>query len=156
MWLNHVFGTPTLTVPRAEPLRLGRLLEARYRRRGGARRARTSASLVAELVCEERVKYRQGTDIHTATREVLRRQMPVTPDPAPDTVAGQIMVEVPVDAPPSLKLRHNAIQWSVQVRVSAPELPDDLATFDVLVVPAVASRVSGPAGTVDGGEEVAW
>lgn len=141
VWLSHVLGTPTLTVPPAEPLLLGGVLVARFERRGGTGRVRQAPQLSAELVCAERVTYRQGTDTHTVTREICRSQLPMTADPAPGTVAGQIVVEVPTDAPPSLSLRNNRIIWTVLVHVRADGLPDDTGTFVVPVRPALAARV---------------
>jgi hypothetical protein len=140
LWRAHVLGTQTLTVPPAEPLFLGGLLVARFHRRGGTRRARQSATLSAELVCTESVTYVQGTDSHTVTEDVYRCPLPLTPEGLPDTVSARIVIEVPVEAPPSMKLSHNRILWTVQVTVKAPGFPDDVGTFPVPVVPAVAPR----------------
>jgi hypothetical protein len=97
--------------------------------------------LTAELICHESATYRQGTDSHTATREVYRRDLAVQVEPAPGTVAGQIAIAVPLDVPPSMRLPDNSIQWSVEVLVQVPGLPDDRGTFDVQVQPVVAGHL---------------
>ncbi|MBI3688259.1 MAG: hypothetical protein HY241_13160 [Actinobacteria bacterium] len=146
LWLSHVLGVPTLVVPLAEPLCLGGVLVARFHRSGGTPRARRTPRLSALLVCQERVTYRQGTDDHTVTQEIYRRELAVTTDQVPDTVSGQVVIEVPVDAPPSLTLTHNRVIWSVQVRVQVPGVPDDTGRFALPVLPVVAARVVGDGG----------
>src|SRR5262249_55825984 len=97
--------------------------------------------LSAELVGAELVTYRQGTTDHTTTREVWRYRLAVTADQVPDTVSGQVSIEVPLGAPPSLALHHNRIIWSVQVHVRVPGVPDDTSAFTVTVLPLVAPQV---------------
>jgi hypothetical protein len=141
LWLSHVLGVPTLVLPSGTSLCLGETVTARFHRSGGTRQARQAPQLTADLVCEERVTYRQGTDDHTVTREIERRELAVRTDQAPDTVSGQVTVPVPVDVPPSMTLPHNGIAWSVEVRVEVPGVPVDTGTFTVVVLPMVA-RVS--------------
>lgn len=151
--LSHVLGVPTLILPPGEPLCLGSVLVARFHRSGGTPRAQRAPRLSAVLVCQEQVTYRQGTDDHTVTHQIHRRELAVTPDQVPDTVSGQVVIEVPVDAPPSLTLAHNRIIWSVRVQVQVQGVPDDTGTFQVPVLPVVAARRlgdGGPAGRAPG------
>lgn len=140
LWLHHLLGTPTLTVPPAEPLRLGGVLVARFERRGGTRRAERATRLSAELVGQESATYRQGTDDHTVTHEIYRQELPTTLDGG-RPVRGQVQVNVPVGVPPSMALRHNSVIWSVRIRVEAPGVPVDESSFVVRVVPALAAAV---------------
>jgi hypothetical protein len=144
VWLSHLLGVPTLVLPIGGQLYLGGGLTAAFHRTGGTARARRDPRLTAELVCQEKVRYQQGTDTHTARREVLRRELAVTTDQVPDRVSGQVMIAVPVDVPPSIKLRHNEIVWSVQVKVRATGVPDDIGTFVIQVLPALAATVGEP------------
>lgn len=141
LWRGHVLGAATLVVPSAPLLCLGAVVVARFGRSGGSRQVTGTPRLTAELICYESITYRQGTDSHTATRVVGRRDLAVQVDPAPGTVAGQIAIAVPLDAPPSMRLPNNRIHWSVHVLVQVPGLPDDSATFDVQVQPMVAGTV---------------
>jgi hypothetical protein len=138
VWLSHIFGVPTLIIPRGAQLCLGGVLVARFHRQGGTPRARRTPVLSADLVCQERVTYRQGTDNHTVTNQVCRRELAVTTDQIPDTVSGQVFIKVPLGAPPSLALSDNRIIWSVQVRVRVPGVPDDEGSFTVTVLLVVA------------------
>jgi hypothetical protein len=140
-----VLGVPTLTVSPAEPLCLGGVVVARFHRSGGSRQVRATPRLTAELICQESATYRQGTDDHTVTREVHRRELAVTVDPAPGTVVGHVTIAVPLDVPPSMNLQHNRILWSVKVRVQAPGVPEDSGTFSVSVQPVVAPGAAPPA-----------
>jgi hypothetical protein len=145
LWLSRQLGVPTLTVPPAEPLCLGGTLVARFERRGGRKRPLGPVTLTAELVGEERATYRQGTDTHTATATIRQIPLRTVVDPTPGVVAGQIVVTMPLDAPPSLTLRRNVVVWRVRVtvRVADGSVPDDTGTFVVPVVPAVATSAMG-------------
>jgi hypothetical protein len=138
VWLNHLFGLPTLTIPRGAQLCLGGALVARFHRQGGTPRARRTPALSADLVCRERVTYRQSTDDHTVTKQVFRHRLSVTSDQIPDSVSGQVFIEVPLGVPPSLTLRHNQVIWSVEVRVRAPGVPEDKGSFTMTVLPVVS------------------
>lgn len=138
LWLSRVLGVPTLVLPNGTALSLGETVTARFHRAGGSRRARQAPRLTADLVCKEHVTYRQGTDDHTVTREVRRRELAVRDDQLPDSVSGQVTVAVPADVPPSMSLRHNGIAWSVEVRVEVPGVPVDTGTFAVVVLPQVS------------------
>jgi hypothetical protein len=138
LWLSHVLGVPTLVLPNGTSLCLGETVAARFHRAGGTPAARQSPRLTAELVCEERITYRQGTDDHTRSQPVLRRELAVRTGQAPGTVSAEVTVAVPVDVPPSMSLPHNEIAWSVVVRVEVPGVPVDTGTFAVVVLPQVA------------------
>jgi hypothetical protein len=140
VWLGHLFGVPTLTVPPGAQLCLGGVLVARFHRQGGTPRARRAPLLSADLVCRERVTYRRGTDDHTVTEEVYRHGLAVATDQLPDTVSGQVFIEVPLGAPPSMALRHNQLIWSVEVRVQVPGVPEDKSSFTMTVLPMVAAE----------------
>jgi len=140
LWLNHLFGASTLTVAGGAGVCLGEVRAARFRRQGGQPRARQAAVLSAELVGTEKVTYRSGTTDHTITQEILRHRLSAQMDPVPGTVSGQVFIAVPLGAPPSLALHHNRIDWSVQVWVRVPGVPDDKRSFTVTVLPVVAPQ----------------
>jgi hypothetical protein len=147
LWLSRLLGTSTLMIPGRQPLYLGGGAVAQYRRTGGARRARNAPQLSAMLVCDEQATYRKGTDDHTVTEEIYRRELAITNDYVPDTVSGQVTIRIPADVPPSIMLGHNRIVWTVQVTVRVAGVPDDTGTFAFTVLPALAGTV----GTVGGG-----
>jgi hypothetical protein len=146
LWLNRLLGTSTLMIHGRQPLYLGGSIVAQYRRTGGARRARNAPRLTATLVGEERVTYRQGTDDHTVVEEIHRRELAITNDYLPDTVSGQVSIQVPADVPPTVMLGHNRIIWTVRVTVSVAGVPDDTGTFAVTVLPALADAVAASGG----------
>jgi hypothetical protein len=161
--LSRQLGVPTLTLPRAEPLCLGGPVTAWFCRSGGTAPVVGTPALSAELVCQEQVTYRQstyrwgtdgtyrqGTDDHTVSHEVYRRPLPVTAGQVAGQVSGHMSVEVPVDRPPSVKLYHNKVIWTVRVQVRVPGVPDDEGTFEVTVLPVVAARLLGDAGRIPG------
>jgi hypothetical protein len=152
LWLSRLHGTATLVFPGRQPLYLGGGAVAQYRRTGGARRARNAPRLSAELVGEEQVMYRKGTDDHTVVEEIHRRELAITNDYLPDTVSGQVRIQIPVDVPPTVFLSHNRIVWTVRVTVSVAGVPDDTGTFPVTVLPALADAVgAGTSGVPEPG-----
>jgi hypothetical protein len=152
IWLSRVLGVPTLTIDRPDLLRLGGVAEARFHRAGGSRRVRATPQLNATLICEESATYRQGTDDHTVTHEVHRRNLELIVDPTPGTVGGQMVIAVPLEFPPSMHLRHNKILWSVKVEVHVPGMPDDTSTFGVSVHPVIATGATPPTTTPPGSD----
>ena len=139
--LSRWFGTPTLIVPSGQRLYLGGVVPARFQRVGGQGHDWSSAVILAELVCIERVRYTQGTDTHTVSREIGRQRLVVIPDRNPSLVSAQVQIGVPLTGPPSLGLPDNKIIWSVRVLVSAPGVPDDTSSFVLTVLPIVAAEV---------------
>jgi hypothetical protein len=146
LWLRRLLGVPTLVVPGEEPLCLGTVLVAGFHRSAGARRAQRMPTLSAELVCREEVIYAQGTDDNTVSEEIYRHALVVRNDHLPDSVSGQVEIEIPLDRPPTLALTHNRIIWSVQVRVQVMGVPDDTGTFTIEVLPVVAAHLFGTGG----------
>jgi len=137
---KHIYCEKPLSVTLAEGLAL-RAAVQKYGvvfQWGTQQRSSANYRLTAELVCEERVTYRQGTDDHTRTEEILRRELAVRTDQVPGTVSGEVTVAVPVDVPPSMALHHNGIAWSVVVRVEVPGVPVDTGTFAIAVLPRVS------------------
>jgi hypothetical protein len=144
---HRQLGAPALSLPPA-PLHLGGVVRARFERQGGTEAVAQPPTIVAELVGVEKVTYRQGSDTHTVSHESHRVPLAVTVDPTPGRVAAEIAVVVPLDAPPSLRLTNNEINWSIQVRVRTPGSPDDRGSFAVTVTPVVApSRYGGGGAT---------
>ena len=140
VWLSHLFGVPTLTIPRGAQLRLGGALVARFHRQGGTPRALRTPVLCADLVCRMTVTiYGTGPDKHTTvTEEACRHRLTVTTDQVPNSVSGQVFIEVPLGMPPSTAPGHNQVIWSVEVRVRAPGVPEDKSSFTMTVLPVVA------------------
>jgi hypothetical protein len=98
----------------------------------------------AELICEERATFRQGTDTRTETRIV--RTVPLVPTEEVEIRPGQsfqrrLPLLIPADAMHSFAGTHNTIEWKIKVEggPAANTLQKWLAathTFPLVVVPA--------------------
>ncbi|MCB0997216.1 MAG: hypothetical protein KDB21_19110 [Acidimicrobiales bacterium] len=129
---------PQLYFPSSSSLRLGEDIVVRFRRRARRSGGAEGSSLTAKLVCTEWVQYRVGTDTHTVTETVLDRELTVTPHHTADLMDCDLRVQVPVfDAPPSMRLPDNRVQWKIVVNIVSPGIPDDDSTFTVAVLPEV-------------------
>jgi hypothetical protein len=129
-------GVPTLVVP---PLRLGGVAVARFQQQG-TKRIFATWEVEAELEGSEHVSYQQGSTVSRATRTIYHCALTVKPDDTARGVSARIDIDVPLDAPPSLSLNHNRIQWWVRVRVRCPSVFFDQSKFLVTVLPVVADQ----------------
>ena len=127
---------PTLTV-RRWPLYLGATSELIYRRT--LRGANEVESLSATLRCTEWVRYRVGTDTHTATHTVWKEELPpATVVPSVEQVEGRWRIAIPRELPASFVAPANELRWVVDVTLRAGGVPDDTTSFTLLVRPEVA------------------
>lgn len=130
---------PQLFFPSSSSLRLGEEAIVRFRRQARRSGGAEGSSLTARLQCIETVRYRSGTDIHTATETVWDALLPVRPHHTGDLLDCDLHVTVPVfDAPPTMVLPHNRVSWRIVVHIESPAAPDDDSTFAVVVGPEVA------------------
>lgn len=129
------FKPGELTVS-AWPLRLGDDLNVVFRR--GVRGNIEVRQVQAKLVCTEVVRYRVGTDTHTAREVVWEEQLP-TPalTPGANGVECYWRIHLPDDGPPSFETNNNTVVWSVDVRLHNQLFPDAQSSFSLLVLPEV-------------------
>jgi len=103
-------------------------------------------SLEVLLVCEEKARYRQGTDTRTETRRVYQQEVfrrvgfevrRGTPFEA------QCEFQVPAGAMHSFKSGHNEINWKLIVQGDVAAWPNYRRSFPVVVYPGNGQTSSG-------------
>lgn len=153
LFVRSKWSNPQLHLPSTSPLRLGDDVIARFRRT--ANRAETAAGAVvtAWLTCSEAATYttssgtgsNRTTSRKTVTNVLYRADVATTPFIDGATVEADLRVIVPVfEAPPSMDLASNDIIWRLDVRIEAPNGPDDTASFVVTVAPEIAAALLAP------------
>jgi hypothetical protein len=96
------------------------------------------------LICHERAVYRQGTDTHSATADVWRGEVAAKVYSGDDQIEADLFLAIPTfEAAPSFDLGNNEVHWRLDVKIAAPEAPDDTATFPLMVGPEVVIRPAG-------------
>ncbi|MBN2023387.1 MAG: DUF3592 domain-containing protein [Pirellulales bacterium] len=117
------------------PLRPGRSYEVLLSQAGRLRMNR----VVLRLVCQEQVRYRQGTDTRTETQCVFRRDVfrrddfeiqPAAPLEAPCSL------EIPVGVMHSFAAGNNEVKWSLAVEGDVAAWPNFSRSFPLIVRPA--------------------
>jgi len=99
----------------------------------------TLKHLIVELICEESVTYRQGTDTRTE-RCIVYRQMLferrdfVIPEDAP--LEELVTCRIPATAMHSFEAPSNEIQWKLMVRAEIVSWPNFERSFSIVVQPA--------------------
>jgi hypothetical protein len=92
-----------------------------------------------ELVCEESVTYRQGTDTRTERcivhrQTLFERRDFVIPEATP--LAEQVVCRLPATAMHSFEAPSNEIQWKIMVRAEIVSWPNFERSFSIVVQPA--------------------
>jgi len=120
--------------------RVGERVTVTYRRQ--QRRVTGDISgcpMQARLVCQEKVRWRQGADTKADTREVVSQTVTGFANTGPDGVHAEFQFQIPVHAgAPTFTLNSNSVAWFLEVSADGPELPDDRHAFELRVVPALA------------------
>ncbi|NUO49345.1 MAG: DUF3592 domain-containing protein [Polyangiaceae bacterium] len=123
---------PTNIEVSAHPLSAGETFTVALSQRGPLR----LTSLVVDLVCEEEVRYRQGTDTRTESNEVYRRTLFSEQHLSiayREPLLLQATTQIPEGAMHSFEVPNNAVTWKIVVKGDIPNFPD-LARTAVLVV----------------------
>ena len=121
------------------PLRLGETCPIHYRRRLRGGTFTKPGNIEVQLVCDEWVQYKQGTDTKTKTHSLYEVQLPecsiVTGERQADY---ESQVEISAEAPPSFSAEHNRVRWRVIVKLKVPGIPRTCESeFLLKVVPEV-------------------
>jgi len=126
---------PTWVEISDHPLRPGQAYDVLLSQVGRLRMNR----LVMRLICQEEVRYQQGTDTRTETQcvfrqEVFRREDFQIEPAAP--LEGECRVEIPPGAMHSLAVENNAVKWMLTVEGDVARWPNFSRSFPVIVQPA--------------------
>ena len=126
------------------PLRLGETCLIHYRRRLRHGMFNQPGEMAAELVCDEWVQYRQGTDTKTKTHVLYELQLPtrsiVTGEHQADY---ESEIAISADAPPAFSAEHNQIRWRFIVKLKVPGIPKRChSEFYLQVAPEMLARAS--------------
>lgn len=121
---------PRLTLSRGT-LMPGEPLQVQWRFSGSAGRIQ---KLRIVLEGSELVRYRRGTDTHTAT-EVFFSKALVEAQHASQIPAGTARLEVPAGSMPSFEADNNKILWKLKVTCEVPNWPDNEEEYPLVVLP---------------------
>lgn len=142
----------SLEIPNRQIL-LGDDIAAVFRRSSRRKRKIAEFSVQGTLVCEEEVKYRQGTDTRTDRHRPFQRTFVahLVDSPTQDTIGGHtppamltatLALKVPDDAGgPTLELPNNRVRWYLEVNTAGPGAPNDVQRFTLVVTPRLAPDV---------------
>lgn len=99
----------------------------------------TLQHFIVELVCEESVTYRQGTDTRTERCIVHRQTLFERHDfviPEGEPLAEQVLCRIPPTAMHSFEATSNEIHWKIVVRADIVAWPNFERSYSVIVQPA--------------------
>ena len=136
IWMSLKLYPADLILPRY-PLRLGETCPIHYRRRLRRGTFHQPGEIAAKLVCDEWVKYTQGTDTKTKTHVLCELQLPtrsvVTGEQQADY---ESEIAISADAPPAFSAEHNQIRWRLVIKLKVPGIPQVCRSeFSLNVVP---------------------
>lgn len=94
------------------------------------------AGIEGTLVCEERARYRSGTDTSTATEIVWQSPLAF----AREGDGFRARLDLPLDAASTFKTRHNGVLWAVRVTPQVKGMPDPEFAAEVEVRSAPAAH----------------
>ncbi|HEX2223127.1 MAG TPA: DUF3592 domain-containing protein [Thermoanaerobaculia bacterium] len=121
---------PRLTLSRGALLP-GEPVQVQWRFSGSAGRIQ---KLRIVLEGSELVRYRRGTDVHTAT-EVFFSEALAEVQHASQIPAGTARLEVPAGSMPSFEADNNKILWKLKVVCEVPNWPDNEEEYPLVVLP---------------------
>ena len=131
--LTWILGGDTIVEISDEPLRFGQRADLFVRQSGG----KPVQSATVTMVCQEWVRYRQGTDTRTEERVVFEQVLFEQPDMISQRGEWQqnLDLAIPSDAMHSFKADNNAVNWQIVVDVKLAGSPDFKLAFPLRVVP---------------------
>jgi hypothetical protein len=130
---------PRLTLSRGW-LAPGEPAQLQWRFSGSASRIQ---KLRIVLEGSEMVRYRRGTDTHTAT-EVFFSRAVAELQHSSQIAAGTARLEVPAGTMPSFEAEDNKILWKLKVICEVPNWPDNEEEYPLVVLPS--ARTGGLGG----------
>jgi hypothetical protein len=136
VWKNYRLHPAELILPNY-PLRLGETFTIRYRRRLRKGTFARSAQLEAQLLCDEWVQYKQGTDTVTKTHPIWEKAFPPQTVVSGERQADYLgKISIRPQGPPSIFAEHNKIRWQLVIKLRASGIPSDcISTFVFNVLP---------------------
>lgn len=140
---TYRWSDPELILPEST-LQLGGRTEVIYRRRARRLTDVANSRVVCVLICDERVTYRQGTDVRTKKARVFEQPFDGQVSGTAWGFEAYVLIDVPVRAgAPTFDLGNNEVRWRIETEVSGSNMPGDSHTFDVNVRPVVAPSLRG-------------
>jgi hypothetical protein len=133
-WVIQAVIGPTNVEVSDHPLRPGRSYQFYLSQAGRL----SMKSLALDLVCEEAVSYRQGTDVRSETRTVFDRQIYRWTDFKIDPglpFEHELVLDIPAQAMHSFQSEHNAVNWRLEVRGVPEAWPPFQRSFPLIVHP---------------------
>lgn len=118
----------------SKPYNLGEEAIVVYRRKPRRVTDISPSDITCEIVCEEEVHYRQGTDNEQMTRTVYSNKVSATGEGSYEGFVGEIRFTIPTHAGgPTLDMPNNKIKWHLEIRAHGPQVPGDAHRFDFTV-----------------------
>ncbi|QGJ69162.1 Hypothetical protein PBC10988_8290 [Planctomycetales bacterium 10988] len=116
------------------PLKQNDIFEFTYRRR--AKVPLHLSGLTAKIICKEVATYQQGTNTRTVTEKIYEQELErVEHHSREDFISHTWVWNIPPDAPISLSVYRNEIQWSLVVGVEFLDFLNDTSEFTLLLNP---------------------
>lgn len=140
-WVWAGWSNPQLLLPSSEPLHLGDVVHARFRRRT-RRSADTGIEVTAMLQVHEQV--RPATGSRSSLTEVVYTAPVQVASMGPDDLGEDcdLILDIPLyEAPPTMDLGNNEVRWELVIDTVSPAAPADRSTFALEVGPTVARRL---------------
>lgn len=132
--LTWIMGGESIVEVSEEPLHFGQTADIYVKHKG----EKKIQEVQVKIVCQEWVRYRQGTDTRTEQRPVYEA---ILFEQAGFLMSGRgdwqqsLPATIPVDAMHTFKAGNNAIKWHIAVLVKLAEAPDFTLEFPLRVVP---------------------
>lgn len=121
---------------------LGSTLQGRFRRtvKTGSTDVRR---IDAQLLLQEWVRWQQGTDTRTATKDLHTYPVQVRPHPDPLAVVADVSLRFPA-YPPSFRSRNNEVRWHLIVEIEMADGFTEDSILPLWVVPAIRGSDQQP------------
>lgn len=144
--MQWLWGRPSLKLA-ATTVGLGERVEFVYERTSRRALDVSSAKLMTELICQERVEWESGHGDNRSTEseeQIVARVLAThTVEPMPTGLRVVSSFDVPANAgAPTIRFDHHRISWQLQAKLDGERLPPGSETFELIVAP---SYVTTPA-----------
>ncbi|MBN1491008.1 MAG: hypothetical protein JXA69_13915 [Phycisphaerae bacterium] len=129
-----------------QPLRLGETFRVVVEQ--SVKSAATVDTMRCTLRAREWVEYSQGTKTYTDKHTLLEQPVTLFENAAlapGQPFGGECEFTIPAESMHTLDLKHNKIQWTLEVAVVIPRWPDYKARFPLVVAPHMVASAGGAA-----------
>ena len=129
---------PTVTIS-VQPLYLGESFHGELVQQ--VKKHANINAVTVKLICREWVQYRQGTDTHTDTLDVISEEFTLDVSGElhpPDSIAGDFEFMVPDNAMHSFRAADNRINWLLEIHTDVAGWPDYKSQVELDVAPRYA------------------